>query len=138
MPWVNKEAEKAYKAAYYQKHKNSDSLKESRRKSVKKWRSKNKLKVNKYARDTRDPMKSKAQWEKHKDKHNSIGRKETEELSEKYIIKQLKKEGFTIEDIRQYPELIDTKKQIIKTKRLWNKSRTSKNSVTASAKTIRK
>lgn len=141
MPWKNKEAQKEYAHKYYLAHKDdmySYANNPKRREAVKRFRQKNRLKVNAYERKRHNPEKAKIQWDRNKEKHNAIGRSETELLSEKYIIKQLKKEGFTIEEIRQYPELIDTKRQIIKTKRLWNKSRTSNNSVTASAKTIRK
>lgn len=45
-------------------------------------------------------------------------RKDREKISNRYTKLQLKRNGFTNEQIENYPELIETKKQIIKIKRL--------------------
>jgi hypothetical protein len=60
--------------------------------------------------------------QEYKIRYRSIARelekKSIASLSETYIKKQLKKEGYTDGQMKQYPELIEIKRIIIKTKRL--------------------
>ena len=47
-------------------------------------------------------------------------KKQCELLNDNYVISQIKREtNLSSYDIRKYPELIEVKRQIIKTRRLW-------------------
>jgi hypothetical protein len=52
-------------------------------------------------------------------------RKETELLTDKYLTRQLRKDGYTTEEIRKYHELIETKRIILKIKRYEKHQRTT-------------
>ena len=53
-----------------------------------------------------------------KDCHKLHNLKDTEKLSDKYIMDRLKSEGFSKQDLKENPEIIEIKRQSIKLKRL--------------------
>ena len=104
----------------------------------KKWRAKNpekirqenlraKSRTDKWREDNKEELKiRKSEYRKRpesKQKKNAWsradGRKKISELSDTYVIQKIRRgTGIKCETIRQYPELIETKRLIIQTKRL--------------------
>lgn len=122
MPWKNKEAEKEYKRNYHQKMKLDQKYRGGRKKNFLKWRKKNKEIVNEINKKSINKNKQKIH-----SRYIVWDRGRTERLTESYMIKHLKKIGYNEPDIKRYPELIQTHRIIIKTKRLWKRSQTSLN-----------
>ena len=128
-----------YKVVLLWREKNIDSFKankkkndhlyrirhiEQRHENGKKWRKKNndKLKEGRklYYLENKNIIDSKNK-EYHKNnphKKNEIANRAVKELSNYYIRTRLRDRGFTNEQINQYPELLESIKLIIKTKRL--------------------
>lgn len=131
MPWKNKVAQKAYAKAYHQKRKDEADYRTYRKSNNKKWRENNRIVLNEYARKQHCKPENKVKREKYlkenRLKLNATRRLHNENLTEWYMVKHLKKLGYSEADIKKYPELIKAHRIIIKTKRLWKKSRTSPN-----------
>lgn len=110
----------AYKKAYYLKIKGTERQKEWNRRGQAKYRKKNRLRLNKYKRDRYRPEHNKKLRQPHQYKYNAKAKERIQNLSQDYIIHLLTSEGWTKEQIKQHPELIDIKRLTIKTKRLCN------------------
>lgn len=123
MPWKDKAKEAAYKKAYYEKRKDIWSY-EARKGSAKKWREKNIDKIRaigkeRYWDNKPDELRKAKAWrEKNSEYVKSKDHKNTELLTDRYMRKHLLKLGYTRQHIRKHPELIETHRIIIKTKRL--------------------
>lgn len=83
-----------------------------------------------YERNNKEKRKaiSAKSYKKTKDWHIQYTRQYRQELGIGYIKYIAKTKGFSSESLKDLPEVLETLKIIIKTKRLWHKSRTSKNS----------
>lgn len=106
----------AYKKAYYLRTK--EILRVARKKATIKWRKANRLKINKYLREKYNPEIAKVHNEKHKQKLLATFKEQAKKLDTVYLIRQLKKAGWTIEQLKEHPEIIDIYKLQLKTKRL--------------------
>lgn len=115
MPWKDMEAKKAYNKAYYEKNKKNHYQK-TKHNSLK-WRSENRLRCNLIAKKSARKYKEKNR-NKIRSYQRDLSKKRVNELTEIYLIKQLIKGGWTKEQIRLYPDLIQIKRLIIKMKRL--------------------
>jgi hypothetical protein len=66
-----------------------------------------------------NPIKHKQRQKKYNDYALAKAKKHIQEISDTYVIAELKRgTNLNTNDIRQFPELIETKRQIIKNKRL--------------------
>lgn len=108
----------AYKKAYYLKRKNELLFREQRKKAFKKWRQNNKFKLNKYSRNRYDPIKDKIRREKIAAIEAKKFKKKVDDLSSQYLIKKLVGAGYTRDNLKKNPEIIDTYKIQLKIKRL--------------------
>lgn len=82
----------------------------------------NKIRRNRYKLN---PNKYKQRQKKYKEYALNKAKFHSENLTDTYIIAELKRgTDLTTKDIRKYPELIETKRQIIKNKRLCKTSKT--------------
>lgn len=121
MPHKDPEARRAWQRKNYQDKKDVINSRPCRKIARKKYEECHKDKRRQRSKDyfyaNRDKMiaKVKRWWT---ERGNEMKRKETELLTDYYLKKQLKKDGFTREQISQYPELIETKRILLKTKRL--------------------
>ena len=117
MPWKNKEAEKAYKKLYYEKTKKGRY--ERTKHNIYKWREKNtekfKLLKREYYLDNKEKILEKQKL--NYDKANAKSRENTKNLTDGYIKKHLIKLGFTRQQIRKNPKIIETQRLIILIKR---------------------
>lgn len=120
----------AYRKAYYER--NKERLKENYRRNSKKWRDNNRefcAELHKeYYMDNRDEVlkRQKESYQRHKQKRHETTKKKIADLTDGYMKNYLIKLGYTRKDIRTYPDLIETHRILIKTKRLW-RSKTSNN-----------
>mgnify|MGYP000288904371 CR=1 FL=1 len=117
MAFADKEKERAYKANYYQENKKRlDSLNKSRNKV---WREKNKLKLQRIAKeeywDNKDEILKKQK--KYYSRQNARSRENTKNLTDGYLKKQLLKMGYTRHQLRNEPRIIEVQRLIIKIKR---------------------
>lgn len=126
MPWKNKDREREYKKLYHQKMKDVESYRETRKSHCAKWRRKNKLAVLSIEKRNREKNRDKRIEWYNKNKIILQGKcnLKTEALTESYMTKHLKKLGYYYDHIKNYPELLQTHRIIIKTKRLWKRSQT--------------
>ena len=124
MPYKDKNDPRliAYKKAYYEKTK---ANRYSRVKhNIYKWRESNpeKYKIIKqeYYKDNKMQIleRQKISYLKHREKRISYEKLSSENLDDRYMKKHLLKIGYTRQDLRKNPELIESHKLIIKTKRL--------------------
>ena len=109
MEWDAKNKE--YVADYKKRYKklNSDKVKQWKTD----WDAKNKEHRLKYNKDNPQPKHKVREWQ------NATNKKMREELKDCYVIYTLsKRTGQNAKFLRQYPELIETQRLIIKTKRL--------------------
>lgn len=106
----------AYKKAYYQK--NKDWLRVQQKEAKKRWRKRNRTSENKRQSDWWKTKAGVHLKEKNREQIKAWHKKQSENLTERYIIKQLIKDGWTRLEIKQNPEIIYTKRQILKIKRL--------------------
>ena len=120
MPYKDKNNPKiiAYKAAYHQRMKDDPNHKAARKRAVRKYQKENRLSINNKTRDAYTPEKAKASRDRYKETINANFKKKADELSELYMIRQLKKAGWTEQQLKENPEIISTQRIIIKTKRL--------------------
>lgn len=104
--WNKSDKYKNWQKAYLKSYRKTDTFK----KTVKKYQ-KSSENFKKYMTEYRSRETSK--------KNKCISeRKDREKISNRYTKLQLIRNGFTKEQIENYPELIETKRQIIKIKRL--------------------
>lgn len=114
----------AYRKAYYERTKNSPSRRASCRKATYKWRERHpefyaELKKEYYNDNREDILKKQKQsYQKNIKKRHAYEKKKVADLTDCYMKKHLLKLGYTRQNIRKYPDLIETHKLIIKTKRL--------------------
>lgn len=125
MAYKDKDLQKKTRAAYHQKMKSDIEYQTKRRKVYLFYIKRHRLLTNKRARTWVASEKGQICKENYREISKKLEREYTENLTERYMKKHLKKLGYSTEDIKKYPELIDTYKLIIKTKRLC-KSQTSK------------
>ena len=107
MPYKNKDQQKAAQHAWYLAHKDLTQ------KRSKKWKKNNKQKVADGDREYRQRNRNQI-----RQKNNAYERKQTAELSDYYIRKELDKYGIPSSFSRQYPELIEATRQYYATIRL--------------------
>ena len=83
-----------------------------------------------YRKENKDKLSTrKKDWRKNNPKKLlAQGKRERDNLSIRYIKHQLRGKGYNTETLNKHHELIELQRIIIKTKRLWRKSQTSKNS----------
>jgi hypothetical protein len=111
------ECQKIFKKEWQKKYRKSDKHKEYRKKYYKEYQ---KEYYKEYYKELQKSEKYKEyRKEYHKsDKYKEYDKEYRKELHPSYIKKKLKQQGFTTEDIAQYPELIEIKKLTLKIKRL--------------------
>jgi hypothetical protein len=120
----------AYKKAYYVANKDTIWAYHNRKSSSDKWRKENRGKVQEYARVRRnqkgDTLREKCRvyYNENKTSLQKKSRVKTELLTDGYMRKHLLKHGYSKDDIRKHPEILETYRLIIKMKRL---CKTSKN-----------
>lgn len=130
MPYKDKNNPKniAYKKAYYERTKQGRY--ERIKHNIYKWRERHPEKYKQikqeYYKDNKHKIleRQKISYQKHISKRHASEKRHSEELSDRYIKKHLLKLGYTRKQIRKYPELLETHRILIKTKRL---CKTSKN-----------
>lgn len=121
MPHKNPEERRAWQRKNYQLNKDIINSRLCKKAAVDRWRKKNADKCRdrslKYYNENKEKMSiaCKIWWQQ---KGNERKRQEAELLVDNYIKRQLSKDGFSRKDISRYPELIETKRIILKTKRL--------------------
>lgn len=123
MPHKDPEARRAWAREWYSKNKDLIKSKSgpSRKKACKNYRKNHpdrcKAYSQKYYTENKNVLyvKVKQWWS---EKGNERKRNETESLTDNYIKRQLRKDGFSRKEINEYPELIKTKRNILKIKRL--------------------
>lgn len=121
MPFKNIEARREWQRKNYQANKEVINSRPCKKEAHKRYAERHKDKRRQLSKEyfyaNRDKMAEKVkQW--WTERGNERKRKETELLTDDYVIRQLTKDGFTREEISQYPELIETKRILLKTKRL--------------------
>lgn len=129
MPYKDPEKAKANKRAYYEKRK--AELKEY----GKKWYEENKDKVlEQHAEKSEELKKYNKEWRKNnrehvneykknspieKESHKKTAKNARQELKDWYVMSNIKaRTGLTLEQIKEYPELIQSHREQIKLKRL--------------------
>lgn len=114
------------------------------REAMRKWRKKNTEKNKKYNREymrsrrtaglcpyykfyLKDPKHKKNRlaysrkyWNGNREKLNELSKSYTKNLTDNYIVRKLRQDGFSLKAIRENPNLLELKKQILKIKRLAN------------------
>lgn len=130
MPIKDPEKRREMNRFYYHKNKTPEKLKaryQRLKPAIDKYRKENKQKINEYSRKNYDPIRAKKNRDKIKDKLNEKYRQQTEVLDKLYLIRRLRKDGFSLIEIKKNPEIMEIKKIILKTKRLCKQLETSNN-----------
>lgn len=123
MPRKDKEQDRSYKKAYYERKK-AGRYERIKHNSLK-WRKEHRLELNKYKRERYTSDNAAVNWAKWRTKFNAKSKNEARELTEKYVIKKLKQKGYTEDQIKSCPELINFYRITIKIKRQCKLSQTS-------------
>ncbi len=124
MPYKDKNNPKniAYKKAYYERTKAGRYQRTKH--NIYKWRENHpefyKQLQQEYYKDNHGQIleRSKISYQKNIEKRHQAEKKRVADLTDVYMRKHLIKIGYTRQDIRKYPDLIETHRLIIKTKRL--------------------
>lgn len=130
MPIKDPEKRRERSRFYYHKNKTPEKLKaiyERSKPARYKYRKENRDKINAQIRKNYNPIRAKKNYDKIKEKLNEKCRQQAEVLDNLYLIRQLRKDGFSLTEIKENPELMEIKKIILKTKRLCKQLETSNN-----------